>query len=372
MLRNNSVFVVPLLCTLVAGSGGCSEKGLSPADSMPVSDRGLLSSDVADLGDRGHTGDGGAPGKISRIVFSGTFGTTANCYKFDMTGCDLFVAEYDLAHQRVVSVTKLAGKEGLEESFPAQDPKGRFFLYDQRKGNTHNIYSTAIDGTPTKLLPNAKQVYISSDGSLVGYTEDLGGSKFNVVIRPISFLNGTIVLGDEEFISSDQESKEPIIFPGNNTVAYYRQGAEPLTGQTLLFDRTTKALFEFSPTNGCSHGTVSYDGLTFFCDVTSDPKGRTFDGSSWSAYKPFPLSDAEKPDYFSDCDSVSYGHTEYCGDNDHLLTTLGCIKNGQSVAAKLAIITNTGKVVAHFNQQIESFMGAGDSQSRGGVCTWAE
>ncbi len=314
--------------------------------------------------------------KLIYIVFSGTYLNGGNCQKADLTGCDIYYATYDFANREVISVDSLSSQEGIVEHFAEQDPTGKYILYSRQDGSKLSIEYILLNTLETgTLLHDAWDPRISLDGTLFGYSfkDSYGKSSYTA---KISFDGKTITLDNKERIPVEGEATEPVIFPDNTHIGLYKKGEEKLGGHTLIYDITSGDFFEFSNNaDGCSHGTVNYKGTEYICDIFSKPQGRTYDPTtdSWSSLTQYKLP-KEIPDYFKamGCDRLAFGHSEFCGDNNHLLTTVDCVKGGETQSAHLALITLDGTFDTIFHEQVEAYFNVENTQSRSGVCTLAE
>tara|TARA_Y100000310_G_C20639588_1_gene793141 strand:- start:11 stop:1066 length:1056 start_codon:yes stop_codon:yes gene_type:complete len=305
------------------------------------------------------------------IFFAGSFHTGAPCQKYDGSGCDLYSTTYNFETNEIVSAERLTTNQNTAEEFPAVDPNNQFVLYQIKN----------VDGTPdigyiilkTKeegvLIENAKAPYISSDGTLFAYALDEAKDQSYIYLMDISFSNGEIVLSNERRITDTGNSKEPIIFPGNLYLAYYESSSEVQSGQTLIYNLETTEVFEFSYAgDGCSHGSVNYDASAYFCGTT----GRYFEDNSWSELTTF-IENPGDPNFFGEeCEQITIGHSEYCGDNEHYLTTVSCKQGEDILYANLAIVNGEGEIKSLFHNQVVDYFGIEFASSRTGVCSEVE
>ena len=203
---------------------------------------------------------------------------------------------------------------------------------------------------------------------MFAYTRTDNGINKNYY-RTIVYENSAISLGEEHLIDS-REGTDPVIFPNNHWIAYYRKG-EAHSGQMMIYDTKTGEYFVWGEANGCTHATVSYDGLTLLCQVDNTFYMRSYDADvgAWSSFRSVVPSLSEDYDFASSCDLYGFGHPEFCGDTSHLLVTVDCMRNGQHAAAKLVLMNLDGSLDTDLSGQIDSFLGSENSDSFTGVCS---
>lgn len=301
-----------------------------------------------------------------QIAFSGSFENGGTCHKYDQTGCDLYLATYDLETNALISLQSLSDETESIETFPAVSPDAEYVLYQYERDGSMDMWYVIPETLERGLLiEHAQAPYLSMDGTLLAYWRKTGKNEFQSYLRTITWDGSSIELGPEELLTGSLSAKEPIIFPDNTLVAYYESGAEPMTGQTLILDRSTGEEFAFSRKDGCSHGSVSPDGSQFFCDIYDL---RDYDGS-WSPLRTVSPQQPDSHPFSEDCEMITYGHAEYCGDSEYILATASCKIGTDTVAAALVFMDLEGAVIGWFHESIENELRVSGTQSRSGICT---
>lgn len=304
------------------------------------------------------------------IVFAGNFDGTGTCRKKQLTGCDIYMAEYDLSRDSVRSVSALASRKGVAEDFPVVDPQGRFVLYQEEAERGHSL-RYVIPGTLQQGLvaEHAREVAISMEGDMVGYTMEKPRRTFDVALRSVALEGGVPKLGPVTRMTSNERSTEPYFFPGGNEVAFYQKGQEAHSGQTRIHNRSTGEDVAFSDSNGCAHGTVSPGGTRMLCQRNSRMfvRERASLSDPWGPLTERAFPEVSDPDFPAGCTSISKGHPEFCASDDLLMVTYSCSKAGTLLDAQLMLFTWEGEVASLLSRRVADTIGhAGEARS--GVC----
>ncbi len=312
---------------------------------------------------RGNLGSAAAatPSTVIRVAFGASFENGGDCQKASRSGCDVLVAEYDMASKKVLSVEPVA-TGSLTQDFPAQEIGGNRILFQQLTRPPPAIAYATPGGSSTVLIERGGHPYLSTDGTMLAY-DIYTGQKREAAVRSIDFSTDPPTLGTPQKWSGD----EPYILPGNQYAAYYLKGDAPKTGQTRIRNLKTGEDTAMSLKNGCAHGAVNYSGTRIFCQQGYDIYSRTFDGTNWGELETSRFPEVSDPAY-ADCDQITYGHAEFCGDDDHLLTTYTCYVNGRVRTAQLMISTWDGSDVTLFSRQVGELLGK-KGAARSGVCS---
>ncbi|MDG1480748.1 MAG: hypothetical protein P8R54_14225 [Myxococcota bacterium] len=306
-----------------------------------------------------------------RIVFAGNFDDSGPCRKKALTGCDIYMAEYDLSQDTVRSVSVLAGRKGVAEDFPVVDPQGRYVLYQEEEERGHTlkyvIPQTLQQGVIAK---RAREVALSMEGDMVGYTMEKPRRTFEVILRTVQVIDGVPQLGPVTRMTSNDRSTEPYFFPGGNEVAFYQKGQAPRTGQTRIHNRTTGEDVAFSNPDGCAHGSISPSGTRMLCQR----HGRMFTRErasvtdSWGSLQERPFPEISDPDFPDGCTGITKGHPEFCASDDLLMVTYSCAKEQTLLSAQLMLFTWEGEVASLLTRRVADTIGH-TGEARSGVCT---
>jgi len=106
-------------------------------------------------------------GSLIDIVFSGTFDHGGNCHKYDQSGCDLYLASFDMNTGSVNSVDLLVGDEDAQETFPAIGPETEYVLFQRDFRSSVDIwYVVPETGKKGVLVEGAQAPYEYKFGQL--------------------------------------------------------------------------------------------------------------------------------------------------------------------------------------------------------------
>ncbi|MFT5680345.1 MAG: hypothetical protein ACI8RZ_001251 [Myxococcota bacterium] len=305
-----------------------------------------------------------------RIVFAGNFDGTGTCRKKALTGCDIYMAEYDLSRDTVRSVSALVGRKDVAEDFPVVDPQGRYVIYQEEAERGHVlkyvIPETLKQGT---IADHAREVALSMEGDMIGYTHEKKRRTFDVVLRTIQVVDGEPQLGPVTKMTSNDRSTEPYFFPGGDEVAFYQKGLEAFSGQTRIHNRTTGEDTAFSDPVGCAHGTVSPSGTRMLCQRNSRmfTRERASVSDPWGPLTERPFPEVSDPDFPEGCTSITKGHPEFCASDDLLMVTYSCAKGQTLLNAQLMLFTWEGEVASLLTRRVADTIGH-TGEARSGVC----
>jgi hypothetical protein len=305
-----------------------------------------------------------------RIVLAASFGTDGTCRKKQLSGCDLFVAEYDLASMTLLSAERVTGEAGVAEDFPILDPGGRYVIYQRERvgrGAQHDLmYVSLTSGEEGTLVEHAREAALSHDGSLLAYTAYRPQRTFDIRLHPVTVsADGVPQLGPAETLLGDGSSSEPYFMPGDEAVAYYRKGERAKTGQTRIHSRAG-ADEDFSQADGCAHGSVSPSGTRMFCQSSGKLQYREKQDSRWGPLQTRSFPSPEDP-AFASCDRITFGHPEFCGSDDLVLTTYTCMNNNTLENAQMMLFDWNSGVVAHLTREMAAALGQ-EGEARSGAC----
>ena len=164
---------------------------------------------------------------------------------------------------------------------------------------------------------------------------------------------------------------EPLLFPGNERLAYYEKRGEARNGATRIVRLPTGEQTTFSDRNGCAHGTLSYSGTRYFCQQGHKIHVRDLGSEGWSEVDVlgFPEVDLQN---FPGCDALRFGHPEYCGDDQHVMVNISCVQERETVSSELVLFEwngrDPGKPVYFFSREVAQALGSPHQQSRGVSC----
>jgi hypothetical protein len=312
-----------------------------------------------------------SPGEGIRVVFAGNFQKGGSCHKDDKTGCDVFSALYEPGTGTVREVDALVVTADISEQAPVQDPLSRFVLYLSGEGFLQDLYVYLPGGEAGMLVEHAREAAVSSDGAWIGYREESTGGSMDVVIASILDVTDTVELGEPIHLTDHGLGSEPVFFPGNERLAYYEKTGTPGEGATMIVHIESGEKFQFSEWNGCAHGSVNYSGSRYFCQEYHHLWVRDLEGDSWSDLERITFPDLDLAD-FPGCDSLSYAHPKYCGDDEHVMVTVSCVLESEIVSAELVLLEwdgrTEGKLETLFGRLAAEEFGAVDADSYMAKC----
>lgn len=306
-----------------------------------------------------------------RIVFAGNFDDTGPCRKKALTGCDIYMAEYDLSSDTVHEVSVLAGRKGVAEDFPVVDPQGRYVLYQEEAERGHTlryvIPQTLQQGV---IAEHAREVALSMEGDMIGYTKEKQRRTFDVVLRTVTVVDGVPQLGPVTQMTSTDRGTEPYFLPGGDEVAFYQKGSGARTGQTRIYSRTTGKDVAFSDPDGCAHGTVSPSGTRMLCQSGGKmfTRERASAADPWGPLQKRSFPNISDPDFSDECTAITKGHPEFCASDELLMVTYSCAKGQALLSAQLMLFTWEGEVASLLTRRVAESIGH-TGEARSGVCT---
>ena len=331
-----------------SGTVGGTGSGTGPQALAPGGDRELLVAFAANL-------EGGA------------------CHKGETSGCELWLANYDLGRHAVTRAARVAREAGAAADFPALSADGMALLYQRSGGGPPAIVAVHPEtGATHTLVDKARHPVLDASGRLLAYnTEARTGRgspmQFDLVRRAVDWSSFPPSLGPAEVLTSDGRSTEPLLLPSGE-VAFYRKGEGKLTGNFEVLDPETGSRTPLGAPAGCAHGSVSPSGATVLCQRGSDLYLREVGSEPWGQLGRRRFPRPEDPDLRA-CDQVTYGHPEFCGDDRHVLATYSCKVDGELAWARLYLFELGGEAKALFSEQVRALEGAASAQARSGVCT---
>lgn len=309
-----------------------------------------------------------APAERIRVALAASFGTGGTCRKHELSGCDIFVAEYDLGTKTLLSAERVAGTAGVADDFPVLDPQGRYVIYQRERGKRHELmYASLVSGQSGKLVDAAREAALSHDGSLLAYTAYLPQRRFAVQLHTVSVsADGVPALGPAETVLGGGSSSEPYFLPGDQALAFYQKGDRPHSGQTRILDRQAGTQEGFSEEDGCAHGTVSPSGARMLCQSSGKMRFREKQGEAWGPLQSRSFPSPEDP-AFAGCERITFGHPEFCGSDSLVLTTYTCMNNNTLENAQMMLFDWDRGVVARLTREMAAMLGQ-QGEARSGVC----
>ncbi len=295
------------------------------------------------------------------MVLAASFGSGGSCYKTAPEGCDLYEVQYDLGASAVQSAERLTSHAGQAEWFPTIDRTGAHALYEARKGGRDfsvvavelegGAERTLVDGRYPDLAHHADEFVYSTHGrELYSAQYAIGGSG--------------ITMGDKQGLG---EGRDPQYFPDGSQLLYHRKEGNAET-ETVLRATSGGAITRVSDHDRCAHAAASYSSDVAVCSLQGKLYGRELQGGSWGGLSVMlDPADFQLPDRFGECGRAGFFYPEFCGDDDHLVVSGGCL--GQSTWATLLLIDLRTREVVDLHAQLESTLGVSGADSVTAACS---
>jgi len=322
-----------------------------------------------------------------KIVFASNLEEGESCHRDGATGCDLYLAEYDIENHDVKSVERLTFETEGPEWFSDIDSQGEFIVYeaitqDSMERNINTIdWMNLESGAKGVLVESARFPDISADDAYLVY----GNSVLNnVMMADLVQEEEEWGIANSKMITDAKISEDPSLSPDNKSVIYHFRTTSG-SAQTKVLDRATGEMFDFTEAIGCGHATFNLDGSTAVCVM---PKGtaihaRDYANGEWGEL--YDLTPAYTVDDFVEvdaryegCKDVVLSYPAFCGSNDYLLMGAQCLTapdsegRSETTFSELFLLefgsTAKGVELIPLHTQIEEFLGVEGKDSVTAAC----
>jgi hypothetical protein len=297
------------------------------------------------------------------LVFAASFDSGGGCHRDDHSGCDLYRARVDLDDGQVQTSERLTAVADTAEWFPSLDASGELVLYEQRVDRRGQIaIADLATGTTETLFPGRypdfdhqgeRFVYSTKQRELrvMDYTRDAGGFR----------TTGETAAG---------AGRDPQFHPDGGQLIFHVQ-PDGETTRTALADLASGERSDFSEPDRCAHAAVSPSGIVGVCSVHGTIYGRHHVDGAWGALEPLatPPAAADLGERFRGCGKLSYGYPEFCGDDDHVVVTLGCGRKGKLRFANLMLVDLATGEVVDLHARLEQAHGVTGTSSATASCS---
>ncbi|MFA6436096.1 MAG: hypothetical protein WCW30_03095, partial [Candidatus Gracilibacteria bacterium] len=176
-----------------------------------------------------------------KIVFASNLEEGESCHRDGATGCDLYLADYDLKNHEIKSVERLTFEIEGPEWFSDIDSQGEFIAYeaitqDSMERNINTIdWMNLGSGAKGVLVESARFPDISADDAFLVYGNPVLN---NVMMADLVQEDEELELLNSKMITDAKISEDPALSPDNKSVIYHFRTTSG-SAQTKVLDRAT-------------------------------------------------------------------------------------------------------------------------------------
>jgi hypothetical protein len=277
--------------------------------------------------------------KILFVFSSNLERSSGGACRDDIKGADLYSAVYGIGENTVSNLRKITSASNEAEWFPVLTPESDFVIYNRTaprsKGPPINEirYISLKDGEDNLLVNNARFPCVSQDGRSIVFSMS-GKDGHRIGKASLARTQNRLGIGDVVIVADSRQGAErvedPSFLPDAKKIVFHLK-EDKRSGAALGIISVDGSGFEkLSPGMGCGHASVSPDGKTIICTVSSNGKlamiNRGADG--WGRAVELDLSTASS-DYFKydprfkDAARVAHSYVEWASPDYLLLSSHG-------------------------------------------------
>lgn len=333
-------------------------------------------------GNEGTGGTGGDSGSSFVIVFASNLTSQGGCHDGDVSGCDLFIVNYDAAKRTVDGLKQVVADPRQAEWAPAISPDGCWLAYNTSNGaGAFGSAITHIASGATSAIPgSARFPTWASDGkSLAWSVRENGADAVYVAGVNASCAEGNVAVASTQPVLPQKDratgASFPRFFPGGNQLALQVGSLPGSRLGTALPDGNGPAALEGS--DGLTFPALRPDGAAV---IAANPAARTISimdrtsQAAWSAPRTVvpaltPAAAAEFDPRYAACATLTPAYPDWMGAGA-ILYSVECGLPGAAAFSHLfaATVTASGATdVVDIGSLIEQLAGASSKDFMGAV-----
>jgi hypothetical protein len=286
-----------------------------------------------------------------RMIFSANFSSEGGCRKQDSMGCDLFMITLDFEEYVVTQSSVLTNAAGEAERFPSLDRSERLVAFEKVTGNKSEIAVYDLSNALILVITDGRYPDFAHHDSLLSFS-----TKDKNIFQAKYTAEGNFSAEEPTLLTP---GRDPQFAPNGKELIYHYQPEGGVT-RTAILDLNSLTATDFSEADSSAHASFSFDSSIGAMGKEANAWHRKRADGVWGPVQP--LASPKPPseylnDRFNDCDFVSYGFPEFCGDNNHLVVNAGCHKAGDLVFSNLMMIDLSDQSIIDLHAKLSGVLG---------------